>query len=285
MTKNLLIALSVIFLATGSGVALAHAEETTAEVTAAKAKAQSAREQNKAALDAAKASREALKKARAGETAERQLKTTQTFGDQAITARVKALASISERTLKSCNTADATVAKAALDTFSTQLTTNQTELKAASDAEAARSLVKGSLDTTKVFAVLIPATRGYCLTSRQLSETVVKIQTVLDKVKTAGIDTAAMQTSLDTAKTELTAAQAIYKTLMQNPALADAKAQFTTAKTHLTSARTSLHDLKDALADVKADFLKKRGTTGATTSTSETETNSTNAEASTKTTE
>lgn len=243
-----LISRGLLFLALltlTDGIAVAQTISTTTATTAT----QSVETQYRTQLDQTKASKTELKTARQSATAARQLEIAKSYGDKALAVRLQVLSNIPARlTANNCPEKESAIATAEITSLKTAITTAQTSLTAATTAEQARETIKSAIESTRVFMVFVPATTGLCATGRIQAIVDGKLSTIVEKVKSAGVDTAALEAQLVELTTKLATVNGQFAALVQQPGQTD-------NKTKLASARQGLVDVKTLLATIKGTIV------------------------------
>lgn len=183
------------------------------------------------------------------------------FGDKAVEIRTASITELNkhltEGRCRSLTAAQRTEISAALDAISLNLTAKQKEIESDTDLETAKADVKQVYSEHHVFAGIVPAVNGACIASRLVAVIDGKITDAVTKLKTAGIDTTAIEAKLATAKTKAEDAYTIYLSILKAPNATDLKAKFETAKADLQSVRQTLGDVKSDIGNLLGEYKTK----------------------------
>src|SRR3989338_6257975 len=144
--------------------------------------------------------------------------------------------------------------KAAIQSIITKLETQDSDIASSTDLTKAKTAIKEVYTNNKVFAAVIPATNGACLATRLTFLIDCRLNTLVEKIKAAGIETAEIEALMTKAKSSAEAAYTVYLGILQNPAAENVRASFSTAKSHLQTTRQELGAVKSALAKLRADY-------------------------------
>lgn len=179
-------------------------------------------------------------------------------GDRLIAERLRSLATWKARIAVSKLTASEKADLGAkIDAEVAGLTDVKTKLDAATDAVAAKALVKGVYSDYRVYGVLQPqiglttSLNALALTSAKLSDAFVKVQARIDARKAKGKDVVAWQKALDDAKALVPGINAKISALV---------AQVSAVKPadYPVASKAAFASVKQGIHDVRADFLKIR---------------------------
>jgi hypothetical protein len=237
-------------------------DSATSSSDSGKLKLLDVRTDNKTDLDEVETDFQAFK---AATTDAAKLAAAQKWGKKVITVRIKVLTSLATKLAdRKCTEADKTLIASSVATETATLTKAQTDLAAATTADQAKQIVKTAIDSTHVFGVLVPASRGLCITSRTIGLIDGKLATIVAQLETAKLDTTAIKDKIAQARAKLQAAHDLYKDLVLNASQADPKTKFDQAHTDVQDAAKLLGDIKSDIGNLKGDFEKAQASTSAT---------------------
>lgn len=259
---NLAVVVSLIVALGGSAWAeetTVTTDEPTTATTTTRQKTQSVRQENKAKLDQAKTALEELKIAKKADNQVRTLEKVKNYGNKAIGVRLEVLNNHSTRSQNwQCSEADKTAIANSVATLKTVLTTKQTELAAATEAEAARTIVKTAIEQTRIFMFWAPSTRGLCLASRLIALIDGRLTTTVSKLEVAKLNVTEIKAKMTEAKTKLTAAHDLYLVVVQASGGNDEanRTKLSQAKAAIQEAKKLLGEIKSAIGNLKGDYQK-----------------------------
>lgn len=278
LISDLAVVVSLIFALGGSAWAeetTASTDEPTTAVTATRQKAQSVRQENKAKLDQAKTALEELKVAKKADNQIRTLEKVKNYGNKAIAVRLEVLNNHSTRSQNwQCSEADKTAIAGSIATLKATLTAKQTELAAATEAEAARTIVKTAIEQTRIFMFWAPSTRGLCLASRLIALIDGRLTTTANKLEAAKLNVTEIKAKMTEARTKLTAAHDLYLAVIQTPGGQDEtnRTKLSQAKAAVSEAKKLLGEIKNGLADLKDEYQQTLKTSSNSDASSKTKT-------------
>ncbi|MDO8655533.1 MAG: hypothetical protein Q7R48_03975 [bacterium] len=262
--KTFLVAALVLSLSLTT--VLAEDSATTTSNSSGKT-AESVREKLKTEKEARKAALEAFKTAEKEQNVARKLTSAQSLANKLIAEREKALAQAKTKSAEVKCVAAKTDIGTAIDAVSANLASQKAEVAAATTVDAIKAIIKdGIIGKNHVFVAILPALRGMCASDSIKTLIDGRLATVVTKLKTAGLDTTAIEKYLADAKASAQTAYDLYKAVANNPGSATYQADLATAKASLKAAKESL-----GLAKTEAEKLRDQSATTTEDSTKKTE--------------
>ena len=211
------------------------------------------RESIKTKRDAAKTSLDDYKAARE----EQKLAKLITYGDKAIDERTAAVTGQKSRfSAKNCPAVALVAVNDAFATINAALIVQKTTLDSATTLEGAKTATREVFQKNRVYMFLVPAARGACVAQKLINIIIDgRLAEVVTKLKTAGIDTATIETKLAEAKASAQSAYNSYLQVLKAPGGDDEG-----NKAKMAAAKTSFQTVRKTLGDVKSDIANLLGT-------------------------
>jgi hypothetical protein len=223
----------------------------------------SIREQVKTRNDEAKTALDEFKAARS----DQQLSKLKTYGDRAVSARTDAINRLLTKVSSGrCMKIDEAIKKEITDAIkkvNDNLSEQETAITQGTDLEATKGIVRKVFSENRVFAHIVPAANGACLSQHILNTLNTRIDGAVIKLKDAGLNTSRIEIKVAVAKTDAEAAYSLYLEILNNPGAEGNSDKFTQAKTKLQDVRKTLGDVKSDIANLMGDYKKAIGTDSA----------------------
>ncbi|HUD20797.1 MAG TPA: hypothetical protein VMQ44_01870 [Candidatus Saccharimonadales bacterium] len=204
-----------------------------------------------------RAALQAYQAAKATDTVQR-MELIQRFITAQITTRTTAVTKMEDVfNIGRCKNVDATAKTdvlAQLTAINTNLTTEQQGITTLTTVDEAKTLSQDVIQSNRVFVIAAPAVYGTCASQTVLYVKSSKIDPLVIKLKAAGKDTTAMETDLNLAVTDATAAYTSFlnalKTRSTTPIdlITTGKSSLTKARNDLTNAASEAQKLADSSA-------------------------------------
>lgn len=240
-----------------AGTATAKAEKKSTELAERNKKATETAEKKSAALaekaQTAKTERTANKADFETARKAKSLAKLQTAGAKAIDQRTAAIdefsTDMSENACVSASSTAKTAVTNGLAASKKNLETQKTALAATTTYDSAKTIVQAVFTDNRVFAHLLPAAKGLCRADGTLTLLTEKITKVIATLKADGKDVATLEAELANAKTSITAAAALYESVLGTPGS-------TGAKTDLDNAVKNTKTARETLAKISLELKK-----------------------------
>lgn len=241
------------------------AEDSSTTKTTGIGDYQSVRDMIKAKHDAATA---AFTSYKAAKDDTQRLAKAKTYGDRLIDERLEAITKETSRlTTGKCAKVSKVVQDAltaSLKTVTDNLNSQKTKLDAATTLDEAKAVIKDVVQSNRVFMFLIPASNGACLAQRITDFIDGKLTEIINKMKTAGVDTTAIEAKMAAAKADAQSAYDIYLQVVKTPGADGNKAKMDSAKALLQKVRQTLGDIKSDIGNDTEDYKTKLKTSTGT---------------------
>lgn len=236
------------------------------EAELAKTKAEDVREQIKKEREARKAAHEAAKSARE----DKKLETSKELAEKLTEERLELLKKLRDgEHTKKCRAPAKAEATTAINAVIARLEQDLTAVPSSTAVDQVRSQIKNSIiGKNHVYVALLPAVRGMCAADRIIALVDGKLKTLVDRLKSEGLDTTTLESSLAEAKTSAQAAYEAYKKIANDPGATTYKTDLAAAKAKLKEAKTSLSEARDEIDRLKESASSDDNSTTVTPSTS-----------------
>ncbi|MDP3992697.1 MAG: hypothetical protein Q8Q05_00540 [bacterium] len=255
MTRSIFRFLLVLALVASLSLTTVLAEETTNTTTTTTA--QSVREKLKTEKEARKTALEAFKTAEREQNTARKLTAAQNLANKLIAERQRALTQAKTKSAEVKCVSAKTDISTAIDAVNATLTSQKAEVAAVTTVEAVKTIIRdGIVGKNHVFVAILPALRGMCASNSIITLIDGRLDTVITKLKTAGLDVTTIEKYLAEAKASAQAAYDAYKAVANNPGSATYKTDLAAAKSKLIAAKESL-----GLAKTEAEKLRDQSAT------------------------
>lgn len=184
----------------------------------------------------------------------------QAAGTKAIEHRLKAInefvAAIGENTCAKASTATKSTVTTSLAASKKNLETQKTNLAAATTYDLAKPIVQAIFTDNRVFAHLLPAAKGLCRADGTLTLLTDRITKAIAALKAEGKDVISLETQLAEAKKAITAAVALYETVLKTPGNSGAKTDLENAVKNTKIAREALTTISQELKKLVSTLEK-----------------------------